>query len=92
MSSMKTILNKSRKPIRVQLPGNKVLYLGPSKSGQIADQHATAPAVQRLLKRGEIEIVGEGTQREGGGGAEGAAHEATHGHKPQTIVLPKGNR
>jgi len=89
---MKTILNKSRKPIRVSLPGNKVLFLGPAKSGQIADQHAEAPGVQRLLKQGEIEFVGEGAYPEGGGGAEGAAHEATHGHKPPTVVLPKGNR
>jgi hypothetical protein len=89
---MKTILNKSRRPIRVPLPGNKVLHLGPSKSGQIADQHAATPAVQRLLKQGDIEIVGEAAHVEGGGGAEGAAHEATHGHKPPAVVLPKGNR
>lgn len=89
---MKTILNKSRKPIRVPLPGNKVLHLGPSKSGQIADQHAQAPGVQRLLQQGDIEIVGEAAHPEGGGGSGAAAHEATRGHKPPTVVLPKGNR
>ena len=92
MCGMKTILNKSRKPIRVPLPGNKVLYLGPSKTGQIADQHATAPGVQRLLKRGDLEIVGDGARAGGADGAESTVHEATHGHKPPTVVLPKGNR
>ena len=89
---MKTIRNKSRRPIRVPLPGNKVLYLGPAKSGQIADQHADTPGIRRLLKQGEIEIVGEAAHAEGGGGSEASARAATHGHKPPTVVLPKGNR
>jgi hypothetical protein len=89
---MKTILNKSRKPIRVPLPGNKVLHLGPLKIGQIADQHAQAPGVQRLLQKGDIEIVGEAAHPEGGDGSGATAHERTHGHKPPTVVLPKGNR
>jgi hypothetical protein len=88
---MKTVLNKSRKPIRVPLPGNKVLHLGPSKSGQIADQHATTPAVLRLVKSGELEIVGEGEHAEGTGSSE-KVHAITRGHKPPTVVLPKGNR
>ena len=40
---MKTIVNRRRLPIRVPLPGGKVLHLGPSKTGQIADQHADLP-------------------------------------------------
>ena len=89
---MKTIVNKIRKPIRIQLPGNKILHLGPSKTGQISDQQATAPAVQRLLKAGDIEIAGEATHPGGGGGGQEGVHEATHGHQPTKVILPKGDR
>lgn len=89
---MKTVRNKSRKPLRVALPGNKMLFLGPQKSGQIADQAADAPAVVRLLQKGDLEIVGEGAQHEGGAGGESSAQGTSRGHKPTTMVLPKGNR
>ena len=37
---MRTIVNKTTRPLRVPLPGGKVLHLGPKKSGQIADPAA----------------------------------------------------
>ena len=89
---MKTIVNRSRKPIRIPLPGNKTLFLGPSKSGQLSDQQLAAPAVARLLKSGDIEVVGEAAHPGGGGGGSETGHEATHGHQPRKVVLPKGDR
>ncbi|MBZ5640936.1 MAG: hypothetical protein LAO51_19535 [Acidobacteriia bacterium] len=90
---MKTIVNKSHKPLKIQLHGGKVLHLGPARTGQIADEAAGEPAVRRLVESGDVEIVGEGAHS-GPAGQEQAptAHEATHGHTPTTVVLPKGNR
>ena len=39
---MKTILNKTMRPIKVPLSGGKVLYLGPSRTGQVADRATEA--------------------------------------------------
>ena len=89
---MKTVSNKTRKPIKVSLPGGRFLYLGPAKTGQISDSAAEIPSVKRLVKAGEIEIHGEAQAQVAMTGKSGPAHEATHGHTPTKIVRPKGDR
>ncbi len=89
---MKTILNKTRKPIKVPLAGGKVLHLGPSKTGQIADRASAAPGVKRLVDAGEIEIVGEGATPAAAGEEGAVGHEATQGHPPETMGHRRGNR
>ena len=46
---MTTVRNKTRKPLRVPLPGGKVLHLGPGKSGQVADDAVDRPAFKKLV-------------------------------------------
>ena len=89
---MKTILNKTRRPIKVPLAGGKVLYLGPWRTGQIADRAYAAPAVKRLVDAGEIEVVGEGGQAAAAAEQGGVAPEATQGHPPETMGHRRGNR
>lgn len=89
---MKTIVNKTRKPLKIHLPGGKVLHLGPSKTGQISDHAAEEDAIRRLIQAGQIEIAGEAADAPGGGETRATTHETTHGHPPTTVVLPKGNR
>ena len=89
--AVKTILNKTRKPIKIPLAGGKVLYLGPSKTGQISNGASGTPAVRRLVETGEIEILGEAAHPVGGGET-GVAHEATQGHPPETMGHRRGNR
>lgn len=89
---MKTIVNKTPKPLRIHLPGGKTLHLGPMKHGQISDQAAEEDSVRKLVKAGEVEIQGEAEQGPAMDGGAGSVHEATHGHPPTTMVLPKGNR
>lgn len=89
---MKTIVNKKMKPLRVPTGGGKFLHLGPAKTGQISDGAAASAAIRRLVKAGEIEILGDEAQAQGRGGKGGAVHQATHGHPQTTMVLPKGNR
>jgi len=89
---LKTIVNRTRKPLRIQLHGGKTLHLGPGKTGQIADDAAEEPSVRRLVKAKEIEIQGEGATASGGEQQGSVMHEAPRGHHPKTTVLPKGNR
>jgi hypothetical protein len=88
---MKTIVNKSKAPIKITLPGNKVLHLGPSKSGQVANEAIERPALRKLIESGAIEVVGEGAHPSGER-EEGHVHEGTHGHAPRKVVLPRGDR
>ena len=59
---MKTINNKTKKPLSVPLPRGKKLHLGPGKTGQIADNASEFPAVKKLIEAGEIEIIAEGAE------------------------------
>ncbi len=57
---MKTISNKTQRPMSVPLPGGKRLHLSPGKTGQIASKDADHPPLKKLVDAGEIEILGEG--------------------------------
>ena len=89
---MKTILNKTLKPIKIPLPGSKRLHLGPGKTGQVSDQATQRPSFKKLVKEGAIEVVGEGASETTGAEGSRPTHESTHGHPQTTVVLPKGDR
>ena len=90
---MKTIVNKTQKPLKIRLRGGKVLHLGPARTGQISDEAIGEPALRRLIESGEVEIAGAGASAGSPPSSPSSSpHEATHGHAPTTVVLPKGNR
>lgn len=64
---MRDVRNKTMRPLRIPLPGGKVLHLGPQKVAQIADNALEHAGVQRLVKDGRIEILGKGERSESGG-------------------------
>jgi hypothetical protein len=89
---MKTIRNKTANPIRVHLPGGKVLHLAPFKTGQVADGATEQSSLKRLVAAGEVEIVGEGGSPDAAGDAATPKHGSKHGHQPSTIVHRRGDR
>lgn len=89
---MKNVLNKTRSPLKIPLPQGRFLHLGPMKTGQISDGAAESPAMKKLIKDGQVEIVGEGTHPSSAAQAPGAVHESTQGHAQQKDIRPKGNR
>jgi hypothetical protein len=92
---MKTIVNKTLQPLRVPLPGGKVLHLGPKKTGQIADGAAEHPALVKLIEAGSIELQGEGSESsaaDAAGGGEGGPGESTHGHAKSSVMHRRGQR
>ena len=53
---MKTIVNKTRRPLKVKLAQGRVLRLGPAKEGQIATHDAERESVQKMIEAGEAEV------------------------------------
>ena len=49
------ITNKTKRPIKVPLPGGKKLFLGPGKTGQITTKAAEHPPLVELIEAGDIE-------------------------------------
>ncbi|MFQ5790194.1 MAG: hypothetical protein ACE5JI_06910 [Acidobacteriota bacterium] len=89
---MKTVINKTRGPIKIPLPRGKALHLGPGKTGQIRDEAAEHAALKKLIDAGGIEIV-EGGERESGAAGEAAVpHKVTRGRGKSTFRQKKGDR
>ncbi len=67
---MKTVSNKTQRPLSVPLPGGKTLHLGPGKTGQISSNAVEHAGLKQLVDAGEIEILDEAprpTDAAGGG-------------------------
>jgi hypothetical protein len=88
---MKTIRNKTRRPLKVHLAHGKVLHLGPAKEGQISTHDIDHAGVQHLITEGLIEVLGEGDNVALGAEAE-PGHADTHGHHPNLTVKKRGER
>ena len=56
---MKSVVNKTRTPIKIPLPGGKTLHLGLVGNGQIPDEALERPAFKKLIEAGEIEVLDE---------------------------------
>jgi hypothetical protein len=59
---MKTVSNKTQRPVSVPLPGGKTLHLGPGKTGNISSKAVEYPQLKKLVDAGEIEVLGEGSE------------------------------
>ena len=89
---MKTVKNKTQRPLRVPLPRGKTVHLGPGKSGQISTEAAEHPGLKKLIEAGEIEVLDEsaGASEGGGGGPQG--HGTAQGHSSGGVNRRSGDR
>ena len=76
---MKTIKNKTSRPLRVPLPRGKTVHLGPAKSGQITAEAAEYAGLKKLIDAGDIELVDEAAAG-GDMSAGGPRGRAAQGH------------
>lgn len=89
---MKTVINKSRGPIKLLLPRGKSLHLGPGRTGQIADGAEDRPAIKKLIEQGTIEVYDEVASRKSGGGDGGPRHASTQTQGKSSFRTNKGDR
>lgn len=86
------ITNKTKRPIRVPLPGGKKLFLGPGKTGQITAKAAEHPPLVELLEAGDLETDDashkqDTTSSDGTGGPRGS-----QGGGPKPNIRRTGDR
>ena len=74
---MKTVRNKSHRPLKVHLSRGKTLHLGPLKEGQISAHDVEAAGVKRLVEAAAPAA---------------APHADKHGHHPDVSVPKRGDR
>ncbi len=90
---MKTIRNKTFKPLKIAFSGGKVLHLGPGRSGQVPDSAIEQKSIQALVKAATIEILDGGPSHVAGSDTtSGGPHEVTRGHRPAMTGPTKGQR
>ncbi|QDU66123.1 hypothetical protein [Engelhardtia mirabilis] len=79
------IVNKTKRPLKIPLPGGKKLFLVPGKSGQITPKAAEYPPLVKMVEAGEIEITDGGRSVGGGSGTVGGVSPATKNSSGGTI-------
>ena len=89
---MKTVTNKTQRPLSVPLPQGKKLHLGPGKTGQIAANAVDHAPLKKLVDAGEIEIFDEAPRATGGPGGGGNRGASTQGHTSGTGSRRSGDR
>jgi len=60
---MPSILNKTKRPLAVPLPGGKKLRLGPLQTGQVAAKALEHPPLRELIEAGDVELTDDGQRR-----------------------------
>jgi len=85
------VLNKTRRPLSVPLPGGKKLHLGPGRTGQISPKAADHPPLLKLVEAGELEIQGRRGRSKGRGGSNKGL-SGGQGHSPSGGIRHVGDR
>lgn len=86
------IRNKTKRPLKVPLPGGKKLFLGPGRTGQITSKAADHPPVQKMIEAEEIEILGGGHSPGQTGAEGGSGLGSSQGHSSGGSVRHTGDR
>ena len=89
---MKTVKNKTQRPLRVPLPRGKTVHLGPGKSSNITTEAAEHPGLKKLIEAGEIEVLDESAGASGGGGGGPQGHGTAQGHSSGGVNRRSGDR
>ena len=89
---MKTIVNKTRRPLKIELSEGRVLRLGPAREGQIATRDAGHELVQTMIAAGKLDIFDDVT-RAGSRGRSGPSGRAgAQGGHRQFLGSKRGDR
>ena len=86
------IRNKTKRPLRIPLPGGKKLHLSPGKTGKISDKAGEHPPIKKLIDDDEIEVVGTGRSMDSTGSSGSSGLSSSQGGGPTGGVRHTGDR
>lgn len=89
---MKTVSNKTQRPLSVPLPRGKTLHLGPGRTGQIASNACDHPQLKKLVDAGQIEILDEHSESAEGAGGGNVGRTWMLGHASRSVSRRSGDR
>ena len=89
---MKTIINKTRRPLKIKLSQGRVLRLGPAKEGQITTHDAERESVQRIIQAGEVEVFDDSSSGAGSAGKGKSGTAQSQGFHRQFSGSKRGDR
>jgi len=89
---MKSITNKTQKPLSIPLPRGKTLHLGPGKTGQISSEAAEHPPLTKLVQAGEIDVFDDHAAPTGGSGGGAKGPRPFYGHAASSGGRRSGDR
>ena len=89
---MKTVLNKTHRPLKIHLSKGKLLHLGPGREGQISNADEEKESLKKLVSDGVIEIVGGGSQSGTASDGGRLGRPESQGHHANTAVKKRGDR
>jgi len=86
------VTNKSKKPLMLPLPGNKKLFLGPGRTGQVSPKALEHPPLAKLIESGDVFAAdGEHKDSKGGTSSSGASGSLFQGG-PSGAMRQSGDR
>ena len=86
------VSNKTKRPLRVPLPGGKKLHLGPGRTAKITPKAADHPPLVKLIDEGVIEILEGGRSRMTGGSSGGSGTTSSQRDPASGGVRHTGDR
>ena len=89
---MKSLVNKTQRPLKIPLPGGKSLRLGPGKAGEIRDDALEHPSVKKMIEAGDVEVSESGAKESGMVGGGVLRNQAGGGQRRSTFRQRKGDR
>ena len=78
---MKTIVNKTQRPLKILLGGRRALRLGPGKEGQISTKDSNRDSLLKLVASGDVAVYDDGGRSAsvaGGKSSSGAGGPGAH--------------
>ena len=86
------VINKTRRPLRVPLPGGKTLFLAPGGTGQATLKAKEHPPLMALVEAGDVEFDEESRSKRAAGGHRGAGTIRSEGHETGGGIRKSGDR
>jgi len=89
---MKTIINKTRKPLKISLGAGKTLFLGAMRQAAVRPAALEHPPLKKLIDAGEIEVADEKTKQAVGAASGGFSGKASQGYVSGRAKTQSGDR